>query len=164
MNSFLDRQFDARELVSFTYIRRQNPAVKTFKFEPKQSIFGWNMKFALFALALAMLVCTSSAVPSSPSSFWQRGEAVNPAAPITLTFAIKQQNLDRLEAEFWRRSDPRDAAHYGHHMSFDEVNELVRPRPESSQQVREWLQANGVAPEAIQELPAGDWIRVCLTY
>lgn len=56
-------------------------------------------------------------------------------------------------------SDP-DHERYGQHLSGDEVDDLVRPKKETSELVEEWLRENGV--EDIGYNSAKDWITIHL--
>jgi tripeptidyl-peptidase-1 len=58
-------------------------------------------------------------------------------------------------------SDPNHHR-YGQHLSAEEVNQLVRPTDETSEQVHEWLLDNGIRVNQIQYSPAKDWIKVTL--
>lgn len=50
---------------------------------------------------------------------------------------------------------------YGQHLSKEETEEFVRPRPESTEAVEAWLEAHGVAEDGIiHRTGGGDWITV----
>ena len=53
-----------------------------------------------------------------------------------------------------------DHYRYGEHLSFEEVNELVKPTDETLYLVHEWLFANGVS--LFDYSPAKDWINIYL--
>lgn len=64
---------------------------------------------------------------------------------LQLTFAVRQQNLDRLARTVLEVSDPTHPS-YGQHLSLTEVNELVAPAAESVQAVMSFLSSsNGVS-------------------
>eukprot|EP01132_Coremiostelium_polycephalum_P002398 gene2398-2965_t len=65
--------------------------------------------------------------------------------PIELTFGIRQKNLDKLDAIVEQVSDP-DHPHYGKHLTFKQIKELVQPHPESINAVTKWLRMNDVEP------------------
>lgn len=46
--------------------------------------------------------------------------------PMKVTFALKQTNLDKLEALFWERSDPASAT-FGQWMETEEIANLIQP-------------------------------------
>ena len=77
-----------------------------------------------------------------------------------LVFAVKQQNLDKLHDTFMDVSDP-DSPSYGHHLSNEEVHELVRPSKEDSNAVETFLRESGFEP--ISLTPNSDFLRVDVT-
>jgi tripeptidyl-peptidase-1 len=74
---------------------------------------------------------------------WRKHSEPHPATPFDLTFAVAQSNIDELEAKLLRVSDP-DSDEYGQHLSLDEVNEFVAPRPASLVRIKEWLRSNQI--------------------
>ena len=58
-------------------------------------------------------------------------------------------------------SDP-DHARYGHHLSADEVDDLVAPSSETSDLVHEWLRDNGISTDNLGYSSSKDWIIVHL--
>lgn len=54
-------------------------------------------------------------------------------------------------------SDP-DHTRYGQHLSFEEVNDLVKPADKTLDSVHEWLSDNGISIHEYS--PAKDWINV----
>lgn len=68
----------------------------------------------------------------------------------TLAFSYSMPNLHTV-------SDP-DHKRYGSHLSFDHVQELVKPSEETLELVHEWLSQNGVSD--LNYSPAKDWINV----
>uniref|UniRef100_A0A6Q2YSX8 Tripeptidyl-peptidase 1 n=1 Tax=Esox lucius TaxID=8010 RepID=A0A6Q2YSX8_ESOLU len=71
-------------------------------------------------------------------------ELVRPTEEIELTFALRQQNLDRLEDLLLLVSDP-SSPQYGKYLTLEEVTALVRPSQLTQKVVRQWLQSNGVS-------------------
>jgi len=51
---------------------------------------------------------------------------------------------------------------YGQHLTFDEVNELIKPSGDTSDQVHEWLSDNGIEPAQLSYNKAKDWIKLSL--
>ncbi|XP_046853613.1 tripeptidyl-peptidase 1-like [Xenia sp. Carnegie-2017] len=74
---------------------------------------------------------------------WQQMQRVHFLEPIFLAFAVRQQNIARLEEIFWSVSNPKSKS-YGRYLNFEAVNELVKPSKESLRIVKEWLSFGGV--------------------
>ncbi|XP_060918305.1 tripeptidyl-peptidase 1 [Labrus mixtus] len=74
---------------------------------------------------------------------WTQVGRVDPTEELELTFALKQQNVDLLEKTLRLVSDP-DSAHYGKHLTLEEVSSLVRPSDLTQKVVRRWLQSHGI--------------------
>lgn len=68
----------------------------------------------------------------------------DPSAPIKLTFAIKQQNVDQLEKTFWEISTP-GSQRYGKFLSDVELFDLIRPDPTSVSTLQKWLDSQKVS-------------------
>lgn len=62
---------------------------------------------------------------------------------VTLTFALKQQNLEQLDKMFWAVSTPHSSL-YGQHLTLNEVMDLVRPSFTTLKSVISWLAEHGV--------------------
>ncbi|CAH2226284.1 tripeptidyl-peptidase 1 [Pelobates cultripes] len=62
---------------------------------------------------------------------------------ITLTFALRQQHVDKLENLVEQVSDPWSPL-YGHYLSLAEVSNLIRPSLETVIKVKMWLEKHGV--------------------
>lgn len=58
-------------------------------------------------------------------------------------------------------SDPTHSR-YGHHLSGDQVSELVKPSDETFQQVHDWLLNHNITESQLRYSPAKDWIKVSL--
>lgn len=78
---------------------------------------------------------------------------------VTLTFAIKQRNLDVLEKMFWAVSTP-SSPEYGRFLSFEQIADLVRPDSEAVSILRDWLQSNGIDFARQRLSVSGDWLQV----
>jgi tripeptidyl-peptidase-1 len=77
---------------------------------------------------------------------WKIHSEPHPTTPFDLTFAVAQTNADELEAKLLRVSDPA-SEEYGQHLSLEEVNAFVAPRPESIARITEWLRSKHVDVE-----------------
>ncbi|XP_069825383.1 tripeptidyl-peptidase 1 [Dendropsophus ebraccatus] len=74
---------------------------------------------------------------------WAPAEHLTSSDSIVLTFALKQQNVKKLEELVTRVSDP-DSPDYGHFLSLEELRVLVQPSEETLRTVRTWLEKHGV--------------------
>ncbi|XP_063806854.1 tripeptidyl-peptidase 1 [Pseudophryne corroboree] len=74
---------------------------------------------------------------------WTRTARLAGSDPVILTFALKQQNVDKLQELVGRVSDP-ESSHYGHFLSLDELRTLVQPAGDTLKTVRTWLEKHGV--------------------
>lgn len=90
---------------------------------------------------------------------WTKMERARGDHVIHLQIGLKQGNFDELERHLYEVSDP-DHRRYGQHLSGREVDALVRPKKETRNSVREWLEENGIRDG---EYSSGeDWISVPL--
>ena len=62
---------------------------------------------------------------------------------MTLTFALKLQNVETLERNFWDISTP-GSVRYRQHMSLADVQALTAPGEEARRGVEAWLRGVGV--------------------
>ncbi|XP_028403778.1 tripeptidyl-peptidase 1-like [Dendronephthya gigantea] len=76
---------------------------------------------------------------------------------VRLAFAIKHQNIAKLEEIFWSVSDPK-SEEYGRHLNIKEINNLVKPTDESMNVVKSWLQEGGVDSKHCNETMNSDYI------
>ncbi|KAL6477973.1 hypothetical protein MHYP_G00138080 [Metynnis hypsauchen] len=74
---------------------------------------------------------------------WLHDGRVSPLEEVELTFALKQQNVDKLQELLALVSDP-DSQHYGKFLTLEEVASLVRPSQLTEKVVQTWLQSHGV--------------------
>jgi subtilase family serine protease len=108
------------------------------------------MRSSIVILALVALGCVGMALGGRVSfhgavpTGWQRLQRVAPTHNIHLTFALKQQNVDKLEEVFWAVSDPT-SSEYGRHLSVNDVQSIVAPAPDTIAAVQTWLKSHGVA-------------------
>jgi len=100
---------------------------------------------------LCLLLCSVSVLTehleadqdTSVPEGWTHVGKVGPSDWLELTFALKQQNVDRLEELLNAVSNPR-SAQYGKHLTLDEVASLIRPSLLTQKVVRHWLLSHGV--------------------
>lgn len=106
---------------------------------------GLQARFlGLLALVIAGK-CTHSPEPDQrwmlPPGWVSLGR-VDPEEELSLTFALKQQNLDRLSELVQAVSDP-SSPRYGKYLTLEDVAELVQPSPLTLRTVQKWLLAAG---------------------
>lgn len=128
------------------------------------------MALLLGVVVLICTVCSSSALGErvfveSPGATvasklhpkeWVLTTRASTQTQIKLTFALKQQNLDKLDSIFWEVSNPQSPA-YSQYLSRDEVDALVAPDPSDVRRLETWLVENGVEKAKI-ERPVSDFL------
>ncbi|KAI0761500.1 family S53 protease [Trametes elegans] len=89
-----------------------------------------------------------------PQGFSLRGAA--PAGTtLKLRLALVQSDFAGLEERLYDVSTP-SSPNYGNHLSKEEVEQYVTPKPESVNAVHSWLAESGISAQTIS--PAGDWL------
>ena len=84
----------------------------------------WQARLAAVALAVPVLLVVLARVTTPPPPGWSVVGRPDPRSHVELTIAIKQRNLHLLEEVLLNVSDPKHP-HWGRHLTFEEVNELV---------------------------------------
>ncbi|GAA99774.1 uncharacterized protein L969DRAFT_95688 [Mixia osmundae IAM 14324] len=79
---------------------------------------------------------------------------------VRIHFALKQGRFDQLERHLLQTSSPNNPL-YGQHLSFAQVNELLRPSDEAIAAFESHLHSHGV--NKIEYWPAKDWASVSMT-
>ncbi|XP_048830842.1 tripeptidyl-peptidase 1 [Brienomyrus brachyistius] len=74
---------------------------------------------------------------------WTHAGRVASSDRVELTFALRQQNVDKLRGLLESVSDP-DSVQYGKFLTLEEVSSLVRPSELTQKAVRGWLRSHGV--------------------
>ncbi|EFQ97717.1 tripeptidyl-peptidase 1 [Nannizzia gypsea CBS 118893] len=87
---------------------------------------------------------------------WQMVGAADPTAVIDFWLAIERENPEKLYDTIYDVSTP-GRARYGKHLKREELDDLVRPRAETSESIVSWLTNGGVNPQRIRD--EGDWIK-----
>ncbi len=95
------------------------------------------------------------------SEGWKLTQRVFSGDRVRLAFAIKQQNIAKLEKIFWSVSDPKSKV-YGRYLNFKAVSDLVKPTEESIRVVKSWLKEGGVESRNCNETRNSDYI-ICET-
>lgn len=94
---------------------------------------------------------------------WVSQGRAPPAAKISLLVAVKQRNVDTMNAVLWEVSDP-NSPQYGNFLDNERVHDLLAPDPEHLKRVREWLQSSTGDAGAIKEAtPNGDFLGIDVT-
>lgn len=119
-------------------------------------------------LLIAALCCLAAAAASrwAPEpdqqlripDAWRSLGRVDPSETLSLTFALRQQNVARLAALVEEVSTPGSPA-YGKFLSLDEVRALVAPSPRTVGALHKWLQSHDV--QDCHEVGTRDFLR-CL--
>ncbi|XP_077155116.1 tripeptidyl-peptidase 1 [Ranitomeya variabilis] len=119
--------------------------------------------FVLLCIQLKISDCRVFPEPDQSLSVpqgWLPAERLSYNDPVVLTFALKQQNVEKLEALVRRVSDP-DAPDYGRFLSLEEVRALVQPSDDTLRTVKNWLQKHGVL--SCDTIVTGDFLQ-CQMY
>lgn len=74
---------------------------------------------------------------------WKYVERVSPKDQILLTFALKQQNIDKLKEKLEQLSNPA-SSQYGKYLSLDQLSRMIQPSKKTLQAVWAWLGNLGV--------------------
>lgn len=104
------------------------------------------MKRAIVLLALVCVGCATAgriSFSSQTPSGWTSAGRVESHRRIHLTFALKQQNVDKLEEIFWAVSDPT-SHRYGRHLTVEQIDSLVAPALSTTASVQAWLNSHGI--------------------
>lgn len=72
---------------------------------------------------------------------WSIVGRASPRQRMHLLVAVKQQNLDQLEAKFWAVSDPKSPS-WRQHLSKEDISKIVASSPEHMGLVTGWLRDN----------------------
>ncbi|XP_051048514.1 tripeptidyl-peptidase 1 [Phodopus roborovskii] len=112
--------------------------------QPKSKMGRQTCLLGLLALVITGQ-CTYSPEPDQrwmlPPGWVSLGR-VDPEEELSLTFALKQQNLERLSELVQAVSDP-SSPQYGKYLTLEDVAELVQPSPLTLSTVQKWLLAAG---------------------
>lgn len=106
------------------------------------------MKFLVFFLALisvtfATRVFLERETELAPPEGWKWSDYAPKDQQISLSIALKQQNLDVLQQIFHEVSNPQHK-NYKQYLTRDEIRDLVAPSQESIDTVTAWLLVNGI--------------------
>lgn len=93
---------------------------------------------------------------------WLRISRAHPMEPLKMSFAIKQKNINLLQDTLLQVSDPT-SPQYGHHLSMEQVHDMVAPAPEHIQTVYQFLKHYQPDLKQYQTSPNGDFINVIMT-
>lgn len=132
------------------------------------------MRFLLLLLPFVLL-CLSLSASARPASSniphvvhekrnvipagWERGVRVPSSAQIPLRIALKQSNLDTLESELMRVSDP-DSKEFGQHWTPEAIASKFAPSQETVNAVVRWLKGQGIEESRIEQSESLGWLTV----
>jgi tripeptidyl-peptidase-1 len=122
-----------------------------------QLIFA-TLAFAVLAVSARVFVEFSSNI-QVPSG-WKRLDNARSEQRVQLIFALKQNNVEKLEKIFWEVSDPAHPK-YGKHLSLKQVADLVSPSQAVVNKVIAWLASHGVTKYSIPVTQ--DFVKVTVT-
>ncbi|KAJ7291911.1 tripeptidyl peptidase A [Mycena rebaudengoi] len=113
-----------------------------------------------FALALPSQNCEHKVKEAVvPPRGWTIFGPAPPDHLIKLRIGLPQSNFDILEEHLYAISDPYHER-YGAHLTKEEIEELVAPRPDSVTAVNEWLLSHAIQETDIGRSAAGDWLTI----
>jgi tripeptidyl-peptidase I len=92
---------------------------------------------------------------------WKEIGKPHPLQPLILKIGLEPGNFDSLEQHLLQVSDPTHAR-YGHHLSSQDVRDLLQPHQATIEAVDEWLGSCGVGQDSPDANPAQDWITLTL--
>ena len=117
----------------------------------------------MFTLALLFSTARSAACFASLPAGWSVGERAAPSEGLTLHVFLSHQpaRIATLTASLDAAADSTNAAGmYGDWLSFDAVNDLTTPAPQTTARVERWLSTAGIDLRKTRASAAGDIIEV----
>ncbi|GJJ11886.1 hypothetical protein Clacol_006124 [Clathrus columnatus] len=96
-----------------------------------------------------------------PDGYIQAGEA-NSSQIINLIIGLHPPNITGLTKRLYQVSMP-NSTKYGQYLTKEEVEEHVRPNPNTTKVLEQWLTSNGLAPEPETSSSTGSHVNVKLT-
>ncbi|KAH8111217.1 family S53 protease [Phellopilus nigrolimitatus] len=122
-------------------------------------MFSKFLLFASFIIAVMASPVFRDLVVHEQRDTVPYGFVKSGAAPadqvLNLRMALHNTDMAGLEKALYDVSTP-DSAHYGQHLTKEEVEEFVKPDPKSVSIVNDFLTSHGVTAKSIS--PAGDWL------
>ena len=97
---------------------------------------------AALAVPGALAATLRESLPGVPAG-WSVAGTPSDSESITLSIALKQQNIDQLEDLLRSVSDP-SSSKYGQYYTADQVNALFAPQTDSVNAVQSWAQSSGL--------------------
>ncbi|KAF3931078.1 Aorsin [Dactylellina cionopaga] len=94
-----------------------------------------------------------------PQGWEETNKAVDPSTPIKLRIHLTQENVPEFERAVIDMSTPGHAS-YGNHMNQDQIDAMLRPRAETTDSVKSWLESQGLGNALTFK---NDWIVVSTT-
>lgn len=87
---------------------------------------------------------------------WRKGSSALPSQTMQFRIAPRLEGVDEFNQMVIDLSTPGSPT-YGHFMTREQIRDLVRPAPEVSRSIYEWLTAESVSTDTIED--TGDWIK-----
>lgn len=87
---------------------------------------------------------------------WRQGAPTLSSQRMKFRIAPKLDGLDEFSKMVIDLSTPGSAT-YGHFMTREQVKDFVRPAPDASRSIHEWLTGEGIPADVIED--TGDWIK-----
>ncbi|KAG5929789.1 hypothetical protein E4U42_004513, partial [Claviceps africana] len=93
---------------------------------------------------------------------WERQHRAHPGQVVDVAIGLAQPGFAAVEEKLLQVSSPQHA-NYGRHLSSREVQELLRPAPESVRAVRQWLaELEPLRDAAMTASATGDWLELTM--
>ncbi|KAI0644036.1 family S53 protease [Trametes meyenii] len=120
--------------------------------------FACCLAVAAYGKPMARSMQVHNTRSNIPSSFRHLGPAP-PDATLSLRIGLVEGNFSGLEKALMDVSTPGNPL-YGQHLSKEEAEAFVAPKPESAAAVHTWLQENGIEINKVS--PTGSWLAVSI--
>ncbi|KAF7172400.1 hypothetical protein CNMCM6106_006590 [Aspergillus hiratsukae] len=90
---------------------------------------------------------------------WTEEKRLDKGSMLPMRIGLTQSNLDRGHDLLMEVSDP-DSPRYGQYFSVEEVHDLFAPSQETVDQVRTWLESEGISADRISQSANKQWLQV----
>ncbi|RHZ61276.1 Tripeptidyl-peptidase sed1 [Aspergillus turcosus] len=89
---------------------------------------------------------------------WTEEKRLDKGSTLPMRIGLTQSNLDRGHDLLMEVSDP-SSSRYGQYFSVEEVHDLFAPSQETVDQVRTWLESEGISPDRISQSSNKQWLQ-----
>lgn len=133
-------------------------------------------RLAALLLVGVVVIVTLSSQPSSAASVllkesslqeherrsvapvgWTQGQRLSKRSTLPIRIALKQRNIDHLDAHLMSVSQP-DSEHYGKHWSPAQVADMFAPTAETVETITQWLSSTGISMTRVQTSASRGWM------